>query len=56
MLWALLLGFVVFGEVPSSLVFIGAGIIAGAGLFVSWRERQLGLQRIRAAEGPPTGT
>lgn len=56
MLWALLLGFVVFGEVPSSLVFIGAGIIAGAGLFVIWRERQLGLQRIRAAEGPPTGT
>jgi drug/metabolite transporter (DMT)-like permease len=56
MLWALLLGFVVFGEVPSWLVFIGAGIIAGAGLFVIWRERQLGLQRVRAAEGPPTGT
>jgi drug/metabolite transporter (DMT)-like permease len=56
MLWALLLGFLVFGEVPSWLVFIGAGIIAGAGLFVIWRERQLGLQRIRAAEGPPTGT
>lgn len=56
MLWALLLGFVVFGEVPGWLVFIGAGIIAGAGLFVIWRERQLGLQRVRAAEGPPTGT
>jgi drug/metabolite transporter (DMT)-like permease len=56
MLWALLLGFVAFGEVPSWLVFIGAGIIAGAGLFVIWRERQLGLQRVRAAEGPPTGT
>jgi drug/metabolite transporter (DMT)-like permease len=56
MLWALLLGFVVFGEIPSWLVFIGAGIIAGAGLFVIWRERQLGLQRVRAAEGPPTGT
>ena len=56
MLWALLLGFVVFGEVPSWLVFIGAGIITGAGLFVIWRERQLGLQRVRAAEGPPTGT
>jgi drug/metabolite transporter (DMT)-like permease len=56
MLWALLLGFVVFGEVPSWLVFIGAAIIAGAGLFVIWRERQLGLQRARAAEGPPTGT
>jgi drug/metabolite transporter (DMT)-like permease len=56
MLWALILGFLVFREVPSVLVFVGAGIIAGAGLFVIWRERQLGLQRARAAEGPPTGT
>jgi drug/metabolite transporter (DMT)-like permease len=56
MLWALLLGFLVFGEVPSALVFVGAGVIAGAGLFVIWRERQLGLQRARAAEGSPTGT
>jgi drug/metabolite transporter (DMT)-like permease len=56
MLWALLLGFLVFHEVPSALVYIGAGIIAGAGLFVIWRERQLGLQRARAAEGSPTGT
>jgi drug/metabolite transporter (DMT)-like permease len=56
MLWALLLGFLVFHEVPSALVFLGAAIIAGAGLFVIWRERQLGLQRARAAEGPPTGT
>ena len=56
MLWALVLGFLVFGEIPSVLVFIGAGIIAGAGLFVIWRERQLGLARARAAEGPPTGT
>ena len=52
MLWALLLGFVVFGEVPSVLVFIGGGIITAAGLFVIWRERQLGLQRARAAEAP----
>jgi drug/metabolite transporter (DMT)-like permease len=56
MLWALVLGFLVFGEVPAILVFVGAAIIAGAGLFVIWRERQLGLQRARAAEGPPTGT
>ena len=56
MLWALVLGFAVFGEVPSVLVFIGAGIIAAAGLFVIWRERQLGLQRARAKEGAPTRT
>jgi drug/metabolite transporter (DMT)-like permease len=56
MVWALLLGYFFFNELPTIYVFIGAGIIAGAGLFLIWRERQLGLQRTRAAEGPPTGT
>jgi drug/metabolite transporter (DMT)-like permease len=56
MLWALLLGYLVFGELPDALVFVGAAIIASAGLFVIWRERQLGLQRARAAEGPPAAT
>jgi drug/metabolite transporter (DMT)-like permease len=53
MLWALLLGYWVFGELPSVLVYVGAIIVAGAGLFVIWRERALGLQRVREAEGPP---
>jgi drug/metabolite transporter (DMT)-like permease len=43
MLWALLLGYLAFGELPTMLVFLGAAIIAAAGLFVIWRERQLGL-------------
>jgi drug/metabolite transporter (DMT)-like permease len=47
------LGYAVFGEVPTALVFIGAAIVAGAGLFVIFRERQLGLRRAREAEGPP---
>jgi drug/metabolite transporter (DMT)-like permease len=53
MLWALLLGYWLFGELPSALVYVGASIVAGAGLFVIWRERALGLKRARAAEGPP---
>ncbi|MGH6728179.1 MAG: DMT family transporter [Pseudolabrys sp.] len=52
MLWALLLGYWVFGELPSALVYLGGVIVAGAGLFVIWRERALGLQRAREAEGP----
>ncbi len=51
MLWALLLGYWLFGELPEALVYVGASIVAGAGLFVIWRERQLGLQRAREAEG-----
>jgi drug/metabolite transporter (DMT)-like permease len=53
MLWALLLGYWLFGELPETLVYVGAGIVTAAGLFVIWRERQLGLQRAREAEGPP---
>ncbi len=56
MIWAFLLGFWFFGEIPTLLVFIGAGIVAGAGLYVIWRERQLGLARVRSAEGPPAAT
>lgn len=52
MIWALLLGFWVFGEVPMPIVLVGAGVVAGAGLFVIWRERQLGLRRAREAEEP----
>ncbi len=53
-LWAFVLGFLVFAEVPTPLVFVGAAIVSVAGLFVIWRERQLGLERIRTpAAGPP---
>jgi drug/metabolite transporter (DMT)-like permease len=45
MLWALILGYLAFGELPSALVFLGAGIIVAAGLFVVWREQRLGSAR-----------
>jgi drug/metabolite transporter (DMT)-like permease len=50
MIWAFVLGYVFFDELPTVFVFAGAAIIAGAGLFVLWRERQLGLKRL-----PPIG-
>ena len=52
MLWALLLGYWMFGELPSVLVYVGGMIVAGAGLYVIWRERKLGLQRARETEDP----
>ena len=54
MVWAFLLGYLLFNEVPTTYVFVGGSIVAAAGLFVLWRERQLGLRRRREAEGPPT--
>jgi drug/metabolite transporter (DMT)-like permease len=53
MLWVFLLGYFVFGEVPHLLVFIGSVIVVGAGLFVIYRERQLGLKRPHEVEGQP---
>jgi hypothetical protein len=35
------------------MVYLGATIVAAAGLFVIWRERQLGLKRAREAEASP---
>ena len=53
MLWALLLGYWMFGEVPTALVFVGAAIVIAAGLFVLWRERTQKLRYERVPEEPP---
>jgi drug/metabolite transporter (DMT)-like permease len=45
MIWAVALGFFILGEWPQNVVFIGAGIVIVSGLFVLWRERELGLLR-----------
>ncbi len=45
MIWAFLIGWFAFGDLPTLTVSIGAGIVAAAGMFVVWREHQLGLVR-----------
>jgi len=56
MLWAFLLGYWVFGEVPTGYVIGGAVIVAAAGIFVILRERQLGLKRLRETPMSPIAT
>jgi drug/metabolite transporter (DMT)-like permease len=46
MLWAVVFGYLFLGEAPTALVLTGAGIVAAAGLFVVFRERQLGKREI----------
>ncbi|WP_461473659.1 DMT family transporter [Pararhodobacter sp.] len=41
LVWALVLGFVVFGEWPRALTLIGAGLIVATGLFTLYRERRV---------------
>ena len=47
MLWAFILGYWFFGEVPTLYVMLGAVVVASAGIFVILRERYLGLKRLR---------
>jgi drug/metabolite transporter (DMT)-like permease len=41
--WAVIFGYFVFGNVPSVQMLIGAAIIIGAGLFIFFREQTVGL-------------
>lgn len=41
MLWAILLGWLFWEEVPDGLTLIGTAIVIFAGLFTLWRERQI---------------
>jgi drug/metabolite transporter (DMT)-like permease len=50
-LWAAVFGYLVFGDVPSLTMGLGAAIIIGAGLYIFLRERELG--RSQSAVNPP---
>jgi len=41
LLAAVLLGYVVFGEVPDLWTWLGSGLVVGAGIYTIWREAQL---------------
>lgn len=46
-LWAMAMGFLVWGDVPDGLAFAGAGLVIGAGLYTFHREAVLGRARSR---------
>jgi drug/metabolite transporter (DMT)-like permease len=50
--WAVLFGYLVFGDVPDGYMLTGAAIIVAAGLFIFVREQQLA-RRDRAFSEPP---
>jgi drug/metabolite transporter (DMT)-like permease len=53
MIWGLSFGYVFFRDVPTASVFYGGAIVAAAGIFIIFRERQLGLQRKRQRKAAP---
>jgi drug/metabolite transporter (DMT)-like permease len=49
--WAVLFGYFVFGDVPQIATIIGAAIIIAAGIYIFLREQALG--REETAVNPP---
>ena len=47
MVWAVALGFAVFGDKPTMPILVGSTIVISAGMFVLWREHKLGLIKVR---------
>ncbi len=41
LVWALALGWLVFGDWPDALTLLGAAVVVGSGLFTIWREARL---------------
>jgi len=54
MLFAIILGYFLFDELPTALMLAGSGLVIVAGALVIWRERQLGMERskIRSVSEP----
>lgn len=52
LLFALMLGFVVFGEIPKALTLIGAAIVVAMGLFTLYREQRVKKRLARHAGQP----
>ncbi len=47
MIFALLIGYFVFAEVPTATMLAGAGVVILAGVLIIWRERALGIERAK---------
>lgn len=56
MILAIAVGYFAFGDIPTIHMLVGGAIVVGAGLFIIWREHQLGLKRGAARKvTPPQG-
>lgn len=53
MLFGILIGYVLFDEVPTPAVITGGAIVIAAGLLLIWREQQTGLKQGAAAPRKP---
>jgi drug/metabolite transporter (DMT)-like permease len=47
LIWATLLGIILFGDIPGANIWLGAAIIIASGLLILWREQYLAKARAR---------
>lgn len=56
MIFATIIGYVAFSEIPTAPTLIGASLVIAGGVLIIWRERQLGLDRSKSNPNtPPEG-
>ena len=46
--WSVLFGFIVFGDLPDVFTWVGAAVVIASGVYLAWRE-YLAARRRRAA-------
>lgn len=57
MIFASLIGYVAFNEVPTGPILLGSALVISGGILIIWRERQLGLDRSKSKPNQtPPGT
>lgn len=57
MIFAGIIGYVAFDEIPTGPIILGASLVIAGGVLIIWRERQLGLDRSKSKSNmPPSGT
>ncbi|MEO3999882.1 DMT family transporter [Mesorhizobium sp. CAU 1732] len=54
LLWAILLGYLAFGDVPDTVMIVGASIVVASGLYTLYRERVVGKQKPAAESTGPS--
>ena len=54
LIWVTILGYLVFGSLPTGLTLAGAAMVVGSGLYLLYRERKMGQHAASegAVEGP----
>jgi drug/metabolite transporter (DMT)-like permease len=51
LVWAMILGFLVWGDLPTVWLLMGSAVVAGSGLYLLWHEKT---RRAAARAAPPT--